>query len=507
MKVLLLNPLVTRPVDTRTERYFVRAGSRWPASYPKPYDKPGRYIPFPFYLAYAASLLHSEGISVSVVDCVAANIHTEPLLSRIRAFRPDIVVYEATTPTITHDLHLATRIKEISGSTIVLTGTHPSAYPREVLETQPAVDYVLLYEYEMTLRTLLQRLLRGDSLDGIAALAYRSGTALIVQDEYKPLHPLDQLPFPARHLFPLPERTDMHVYWDGFCQHRPAVQMHASRGCPFRCDFCLWTQVMYRNGPYRMFSPSRVVDEMEEVIARYSAKEIYFDDDDFTVNKHHVLALCREILARRLEIPWSCMGDAIVPDEQIIDAMADAGCVGMKFGIESAAPKIIERLGKPVDLDHVRDVARWCTRRHIKTHATITFGLWEETLQSMELSLSFVKSLDVDSVQFSIASPFPGTRYFEEMKRLNRLKFTDWEAFDGSCSAVVTFPRLTQYEIQRFCAQAASRWLRYKLRQPRWVARQVRYVWRLLRGHGLSGLAARISRALEILGSRSNGRQ
>jgi len=504
MKILLLNPLTTRPITARRERYFVRAGSRWPASYTKAPQASGRYIPFPFYLAYAAALLRNEGapLSVDVIDCVAANIHTDRLLGDMAHRRPDLIVYETTTPTIKDDLRLAAALKQAAGATIVLAGPHVSAYPVETLEDHPAIDYLLLYEYEVALCDLVRFLLRGGSLERLSGLAYRAGGSVTVQDAYRPIDPLDRLPFPARDLFPTPQRPDMYVYWDGFCQYRPAVQMHSSRGCPFRCDFCLWTQVMYRDGPYRMFSPARVVDEMEEAVGRYGAREIYFDDDDFTINKRHVLGICKEILGRGLRIPLSCMGDAIVPDEHMIDAMADAGCRGMKFGVESASPRILERLGKPVDLDHVRDVARWCTRRRIKTHATITFGLWDETRESMELSLSFVKALDVDSVQFSIASPFPGTRYFEEMKRSDRLRFREWEDFDGSRSAVVDFPNLARGEIERFCAQAASRWLFHKLGQPRWVARQFRYMARLVQGQGVSALAARARRAVEIVTKR-----
>jgi len=256
---------------------------------------------------------------------------------------------------------------------------------------------------------------------------------------------------------------------------------------------------MYQDGRYRMFSPSRVVDEMEDAVIRYKAGEIYFDDDDFTINKKHVLEISREIIARRLRVPWSCMGDAVVPDKEMIDAMADAGCVGMKFGVESASPEIMKKLGKPVDLTHVRDVAKWCTSRNIKTHATIAFGLWEETRKSMETSLSFVKDLDVDSVQFSITSPFPGTRYFSQMKQAGRIRTMDWERFDGSHSSVVEFPHLQIEEIQAFCNSAASRWLLHKLRQPRWFLRQGRYLYRLTRGQGVRGLVSRLKRAREIL--------
>ncbi len=500
LKTCLLNPLFTEPVDRKRERYFVRSGSRWPASYTKPTGQIGRYIPFPFYLAYAAAILERASLPVTVADAVAENLPVESVLSFVRDERPDLVVYETTTPTHQRDLHLARQIKEITpGAEIALCGPHATTFPRQVLEEEAAVDYVLLYEYENTLHELVTKKAGGEDLDSLAGIAWRRNGEIVLKSEYQPIDPLDQLPFPARHLFPAPTRPDPHVYWDGFCQHRPAVQMHASRGCPFRCDFCLWVQVMYQDGKYRTFTPERVVDEMQDAVERFGAKEIYFDDDDFTISKKQVLGICREIRNRGFRIPWSCMGDAVVPDQEVFDAMADAGCVGMKFGVESAAPQILERLGKPVDLDRVRQVARWCSERNIKTHATITFGLWEESRETMEMNLSFVKDLDVDSVQFSITSPFPGTRYFEEMEEAGRLKSRNWEDYDGSRSAVVAFPNISLEEIQTFCERAPARWLFAKIRDPKWIARQARYLYRLARGQGLAGLKGRLKRVREIV--------
>ncbi len=500
LKTCLLNPLFTESLDAKRERYFVRSGSRWPASYVKEKGEVGRYVPFPFYLAYAAAILERASYPVTVLDAVAENRSEQEVIDFAAREDPDLILYETTTPTLKRDLALAERLKEATGAEIALCGPHATTFPEEVLRQAPSVDYVLLYEYEFTLYELLTRKAAGGDLSSLSGIAYRGEDGEIrVRRDYEPIDPLDRLPFPARHLFPSPQRPDPYLYWDGFCQHRPAIQMHASRGCPFGCDFCLWIQVMYRDGRYRPFSPERVVDEMEEAVERFGAKEIYFDDDDFTVNKKHVLGICREILRRGLRVPWSCMGDAVVPDQEMIDAMADAGCVGMKFGVESAAPEILERLGKPVDLDRVRQVAKWCSRRKIKTHATITFGLWEETRETMEQSLAFVKALDVDSVQFSITSPFPGTRYFQEMREAGRLKTEDWEAYDGARSAVVTFPHLSLEEIQQFCARAPARWLLAKARDPAWLARQAYYFWRLAKGQGLSGLRGRIRRIREIL--------
>jgi radical SAM superfamily enzyme YgiQ (UPF0313 family) len=117
----------------------------------------------------------------------------------------------------------------------------------------------------------------------------------------------------------------------------------------------------------------------------------------------------------------------------------------------------------------------------------------------MEMNLSFVKDLDVDSVQFSITSPFPGTRYFQEMEESGRLKSRNWEDYDGSRSAVVAFPHLSLEEIQSFCERAPARWLLAKLRDPKWLIRQVRYLLRVAEGQGMSGVKGRIQRIREIV--------
>jgi radical SAM superfamily enzyme YgiQ (UPF0313 family) len=278
--------------------------------------------------------------------------------------------------------------------------------------------------------------------------------------------------------------------------------MHASRGCPFHCTFCLWVSVMYRNGPYRTFSAKRVVDEMEQVIREHGAREIYFDDDIFTAREAHVLAICHEITARKLRVPWSVMGDAMAVTERAIEEMARAGCIGMKLGIESANSRVLEQARKPVRLDKVRAVVLWCGQRGIKTHATITFGLDGETRDSMRETLEFCRTLPVDSIQFSVATPFPGTPYYESARRSGHLLDARWTDFDGSRSAVIRHEGLSAEEIAEFTARAPSRWLRARLRDPAWLHRQARYLREIFSDQGLAGLKRRLVRAARLLLAR-----
>jgi anaerobic magnesium-protoporphyrin IX monomethyl ester cyclase len=291
----------------------------------------------------------------------------------------------------------------------------------------------------------------------------------------------------------------MWPYWDGFCQRRPAVQMHASRGCPFKCTFCLWISVIYGQGPYRTFSPRRVVDEMAHVVERYGAREIYFDDDIFTAREDHVLGICQEILDRKLRVSWSVMGDAMAVTERAVDAMARAGCIGMKFGVESADPEVLKKLRKPVRLDKVRQVARWCSSRAIKTHATITFGLEADSPETMQRTLEFCCSLSVDSIQFSVVTPFPGTEHFRNARAAGLVDENDWSRFDGARSSVLRFPSMTPQYVEQFAQRAPSVWLRARMRDPGWLARQARYFARVARDQGVPGLARRLDRGYRLL--------
>jgi radical SAM superfamily enzyme YgiQ (UPF0313 family) len=255
---------------------------------------------------------------------------------------------------------------------------------------------------------------------------------------------------------------------------------------------------MYGNGPYRTFSARRVVDEMEQA-ARYGAREIYFDDDIFTAREAHVQGICAEIRARRLRVPWSVMGDAIAVTERAITEMAAAGCIGMKLGIESANRHVLDRARKPIRLDKVHSVVGWCRQQGIKTHATITFGLEGETRESMQETLDFCRTLSVDSIQFSVATPFPGTPYYESIRGDQRLLGASWSDFDGNRSAVVRHEGLAADEIAAFAARAPSRWLRARLRDPSWVVRQARYLGEILADQGLAGVKRRILRAARLL--------
>jgi radical SAM superfamily enzyme YgiQ (UPF0313 family) len=178
------------------------------------------------------------------------------------------------------------------------------------------------------------------------------------------------------------------------------------------------------------------------------------------------------------------MGDAINLTEELVDLMAASGCVGIKFGVETGSTRMLGKLGKPVDLAKVTDVARWCAARGIKTHATFSLGLYGEDEASVQETLSFLETLDVDSIQVSVCTPFPGTRFFAAAEKEGRLKTLDWEKYDGKACEVIEHRGLDLRRTEALRAHAMKRWIRNRLLSPRWVLRQAGYFLRILRGLG-----------------------
>lgn len=499
MKVLFANPATRVPINEKYERFFIKAGSRWPWSTIKRKDEKNSNCFFPFYLAYSASILRQNGHDVHVIDGVAMDLKNEKFLEKVKYIKPDVVVIETQTHAFNYDIVLCERIKAlIPNVKIILAGAHVTVFAKEILEKINVVDFVTLGEYEFTIKELVDRINSGIKNFKIDGLGYRIKDRTWISDKKGFIKDINKLPFPAFDLFPCNEEPDLSIYGDGICTYKPAVTLHSSRGCPFRCDFCLWNQVMYNNGPYRMFFPKRVVDEMEYASKNYGAKEIYFDDDDFTINKKHVLNICKEIKERRLDIKWSCMGDAMCIDEEMIKTMAGAGCIFMKFGVESGNKQILRNIGKPLEPDKAIKVSKLCHKYGIWCHATFSFGLDGETQETMQETLRLANRIKFDYAQVSITTPFPGTRYYRKLLERGFLKAQKWDSFDGTMTCPFNTENLTAKEIEVFRKRAIRSMILHKVINPIWIWRFLKRNILLIQNYSWSSVIAPIKALINL---------
>lgn len=485
MRIILVNS----PWICDADRYSVKAGARWPHIRDRKKTIP--YYPFPFAMAYAASALKHAGHAMRMLDAVALEMTTDAALEEIVQWAPDLVILETSTPSIDMDLAFARMLDARCDAAIAYCGPHATALPREVLGQGPGLA-VLRGEYDDTVLDLAQALSSGDSLETVAGIAWRDGSEVRINPDRDLIRDLDDRPYPERETLPMPK------YTDPACKKFPNVSILTSRGCPHQCVFCLESTVFFHSPSFRPRDPDRVVDEMEYVIRRFGAREVYFDDSSFTASRDHARAVADAILRRGLNVPWSAMADARV-DDDTLQLLHRAGCIGLKFGVETADPERMTAIRKNLDLDHVARFVNTCHKLGIATHGTFMFGLPGETRNSLNQTLEYAESLKCTTSQFSVATPFPGTPFYDQALREGWLTTTDWSRWDGAGSPVLAYPDCTAEDILDALDRARKMKIRRLITNPPVL---VQYIWKLYRIKGFRGLAGELAGKTRYLLSR-----
>ncbi|MFH1092576.1 MAG: radical SAM protein [Candidatus Omnitrophota bacterium] len=444
-------------------RWGVRAGSRWPHIKDQTEEN---YLSFPFYLAYAVALLQKHGFDAHIIDAIADKTSYESFHKKIATLNPDLLVVETSTVTLNHDLKFISRFN--GEFPVALCGPDIHIAGVEFLNKNKSIDYVLFGEYEASLLELAQKLESGGDLDAVKGILYRQGDKAVKNPPRELISDLDWLPWPERKLLPVKKYNDA----PGDIP-LPCASMWASRGCPFRCSFCLWPQVMYGGNSYRVRSVKNVVDEMEYLVKELGFKSVYFDDDTWNVGRKRMLDFCRELKTRDMQIPWAIMARAELMDEELLEVMRDAGLFAVKYGIESSSQKILDGVGKGLDLKKAEEMIKYTKYLGIRTHLTFTFGLPGETKETIKDTIDYALLLNPTSVQFSLATPFPGTKFYEQMDAKGYLLTKDPEKFDGNHSSVIRTEKLTAKQLQNAKKQAYVRWNQhYQMKRKKLVFEQ-----------------------------------
>lgn len=383
MRVVLVNPPFTLE---ECFRRFAKAGS----------------LQQPLGLAYIAAILEKAGYDVKIVDAPALKLNLYQTVKVVAGLAPDVVGLTSTTPNFSRCVYLAKNLKKIFDVPIVIGGAHPTALPVETLAYN-CFDIVVLGEGEYTMLELVEHLESGRTLTEVNGIAFRERGKVVKTSPRPYIEDLDRLPFPARHLLP-----PLRCYRPTPSAYRslPQATLITSRGCPYSCIFC--DRSVFGNR-YRARSAANVVDEIEEVVRRYGAKEVRFWDDTFNIDRKRVLAICSEIRRRKLDVDWSCLCRANLVDEMMLHEMARAGCWQIDYGIESGSSELLRRIGKGLTLEQIRSAVEKTKAAGIKVRGFFMLGLPGETEETLNQTIEFAKTLKLDVAIFHITVPFPGT--------------------------------------------------------------------------------------------------
>ena len=324
----------------------------------------------------------------------------------------------------------------------ILGGPHVTFWDEQALQECPELDVVVRKEGEQTLLEIVQKTEAKQSLKDTLGVTYRSNGKIIRNDDRPYTENLDELPFPAVNLWPLElMRSFGEVIFP----------VTTSRGCVYWCNFCTAVRMFGRK--YRMRSVKNVVDEIEYLCKTFGAGHFTFYDDAFTVDQDRTRALCREILNRKLKIRWNCETRVDMVTKELLIEMKAAGCTDVWFGVESGSNSVLSAMDKGISVERTQQAFKWAHEVKLMTVANVILGCPTESKESLQSTVKFIEKLDPNDVGYYIATPYPGTPMFNQVKENGSLKILDFDKYD---TATPTFeiPDLSMEELREMREKA-----------------------------------------------------
>lgn len=400
----------------------------------------GNINPPPLFQMYAASVARRAGMNVRLWDAPVLELSYKQLLDEIKAYNPEIIVVNTSTPSFDHDTELIRMLKNSLKTIIVAVGPHVTAMAMDVMKEINDIDVIALGEYDETISDIALHL---DNLFDVKGIVFRRDGEVYSTGRRELIKDLDSLPYPAWDL------VDIHRYWESMFpkMKRPVATVMSSRGCNYNCSFCLYPQVLFQQR-LRLRKLECVIDEIEWLKSSFGAMFFYFEDDNFTASWKRVERFCELLIERGLKITWGCLSRTDRVTEERIRLMKKSGCFLIKYGVESGVQETLDAIDKKKVLEEIIHAFNITKKVGIMTHATVMIGAPNETKETIRQTREFVKRLAPDSVQFSICTPLPGTRFWEEAIRNGWLSYSRWEDFDGVTGGVLDYPELSKEEIR-----------------------------------------------------------
>lgn len=417
-------------------------------------------------LGYLAAVAEQEGHECRIHDFgLRPHVPVEEDVKEVLEFKPDLVAFTSMTTSYYSVEKAAQIIKEELGVPIIIGGPHATTLPEETLKN-PNIDFLIFGEGEVAWRNFIQALEAGDDRwDMIQGLWFKTEDGTIVSGGNAPLvKNLDELPFPARHLF------NLEAYPLYAPNGERMITLMSSRGCPYNCSFC-FKGIVGRT--YRQRSPQNIVAEIRDIMEKYGTRNFYFIDDLFTINVKRLEKILDYMIESNLDIRFRCLARVDRVNPELLKKMYKAGCRQIHYGIESGNEEVLKRTAKHINLEQVRQAVQWTEEAGIASKGYFILGLPGDNEQTIQDTIEFAASLPLTEAMFSIATPFPGTKLWEELiQRRPELKynadFTKAYYYNSYTSEIAPFMNVSDVpdeKLSKLAIEARKRFLEAKARR------------------------------------------
>jgi radical SAM superfamily enzyme YgiQ (UPF0313 family) len=405
----------------------------------------------------AAAVLEQEGYEVRYIDAPVLKWEEKDLLSFLNNDKSDLYCFYTVNLSIDTDIITIEYIRRGKGDIpVVFMGPAPTYQPEIFLKYNNI--FVIRGEMEITLKELANCILKGNGiLSSIKGISYLNNGTVINNPTREILEDLDSLPFPTRHLI------DRDKYYNPKFGMRPVTVMLTSRGCPHKCIYCVPNSLSFareleykkkeqRKPPVRKRSVENILDEFR-LLKKEGYKAVSILDDQFVWGEERTVRICEGI--KDLGIKWGCLARADYLNERIVRAMAKANCRFVDIGVESFDEAVLKYVKKGINSEKIKDAIMLLKENKITVKLNMLIGSSPlETKESIMRNIKIVKELDPDGVMYSIATPFPGTEFYDIAKKEGWLIYGDYVPKDVRKEAIHRYPHLDEKELQRLIRYA-----------------------------------------------------
>ena len=357
----------------------------------------------PLGLLYVASHLKNAGYDIRIKDAFAEGMDWQAFADYIQNVKPDVLGIGGMSPVIDTTFK-AIRIARPYTKHIILGGPHSSLYRYHTFQQCPEIDYIVIGEGEETALELIRTIVEDKTTAGIEGIITKD----IKNDDRKVLPDVDKLHHPDRRLIP------NHLYKYPLLKYRQVTTMMTSRGCPYDCSFC---DKSIFGSTWRPRSVDSVLAEIDEIVNIHRIQSIILYDDLFTVDKERVVGICEGILQKGYKISWKCEGRVNLVDFDLMKLMKRAGCQIIAYGVESANQTGLDYLNKNTTVDQTIRAFELTRSAGIHTMAYFILGIPVETFDDELKSIDLAKKIKATYAQFSILSPYCGTKVYDDAIR------------------------------------------------------------------------------------------
>lgn len=405
----------------------------------------------PYGLATVAAVLRERGHEVKIYDANALRPDARRLEQDLLRAEWDIAGVSGLVTTFSFQVWIIERLKAMNPQAPVVSGGGlATSIPRLLFKNAP-LDFAVLGEGEETMAELVETLERGDAPLSVQGLAYREEGRVRITPPRPNIPDLDTVPFPAWDLLPMEVYLPNPV-WGGEARNSSGFPPHvrvsrsmnviSSRGCPFACEFCYH---LFGRSHYRFRSAENVAAEVEQLVDRYGVDFVGFVDDNMMASEKRLLEFCDLLERRKLPITWGCHARVTSAKPDILQRMAETGCVWIGYGIESGSQRILDAMNKKVRVEEARRAVLRTRQAGMFANTTFIFGYPGETLETIQETIDFKKSLGIRCGSF-FATPYPGTPLYEKC----RDRIPDEETYILSLGNATQFTvNLTDFEEAR----------------------------------------------------------